>query len=567
MKEMGRSITLYTFHLWLSKSIQSFREKCFNYLLTNASKSTVLQVLFRLNFYEYKDSEEILNYDKGFIFQIINNHFNPSEFEDCFVLQHVLEGLDWLKLDYSKEISKDYKSKLYQLAVVLKKDRQRKRELGWEEEERLHEEELLEYCTDFDIEKYKSLFENVSLILKQVKELSRGNLEWQYESSLNTIFGNLAKSDKNLFIEILNLNFTSFGFNLNFAYIFNHFFQTTPNYYYELFDVIKDLEQGIKFCYHQTINIEYVKEEHLQILYTDILKSINSLSSQYIFWDLTFVSKYNRLKEEKDIYNEILEMVLIKTKKEEVKISVGQHFIERCTTFENFSFELLVEAYLYSNKIEQHFDYDKKIFRILLQHDSNIIIRLLKFNSPNRISYHDLEHERFDFIWELENHTEIINSVFEFFIANETYYFSERAVAAFFPQARDKHGDKPIEYLRDIIDEKYLSDKHMDVVFSIICYKYSNLKMEFLERFLHLNSDFEVFKSLEIIQRSKSWSGSYIPILEGEKKIWENVLSVLGRLPNRMDFYEHKEYANRQIGYCELRVIDEMKREFYEDFR
>jgi hypothetical protein len=107
----------------------------------------------------------------------------------------------------------------------------------------------------------------------------------------------------------------------------------------------------------------------------------------------------------------------------------------------------------------------------------------------------------------------------------------------------------------------------MVAVFSIICYKYPELKMEFLERFLKINSDFEAFKNLEIIQRSKSWSGSYIPILESEKKIWENVISVLDRLPYRLNYYDHKEYANRQIGYCDLRIKDEMKREFYEDFR
>mgnify|MGYP000860837917 FL=1 len=165
------------------------------------------------------------------------------------------------------------------------------------------------------------------------------------------------------------------------------------------------------------------------------------------------------------------------------------------------------------------------------------------------------------------NSNTIINSIFEYFIASETYYFSERAISAFFPSAKDKYGRKSIEYLENLIDEKYLNDKYIDVVFSIICYKYPGLKMEFLERFLKLNSDFESFKNLEIIQRSKSWSGSYIPILEGEKKIWENVISVLDRLPNRLNYYDHKEYANRQIGYCDLRIKDEMKREFYEDFR
>ncbi len=563
----GRGITFWTFHLWLSESIKTFRLKCYNYLLQNASKPFLLQIMYRLNYYEFKDSEEILQHDLKYIYQIINKYFKPDEFEDCFVLQNILEGLDWLKIDYSKEIKKEYRSKLYQLAEVLKQDRQRKRDLGWDEDEKLHKEELQEYCLDFDINNYDSLLTNVYLILEHVKKVSKGNSVWQYENSLNTIFGNLAQVNKNLFLKVLELNFTKFNFNLNFTYIFKYFFQINSGYYFELFELIQDLEVNPKFSFHHTLKIEDVKKEHLCLLYSDLLSSIKSLNTQYIFWDLTFVSKYKKLKDEKDIYSEILEIALTKIKKKDVKISVGKSFIEKCLSFSNFPFDILVEAYLYSNNIEQSFDYKNEILKKLLERDPNILIRILKFNSPNRISYHDLEHEHYDFIWEMDNSNTIINSIFEYFITSETYYFSERAISAFFPSAKDKYGKKPIEYLENLIDEKYLNDKYMNVVFSIICYKYPGLKMEFLERFLKLNSDFEIFKNLEIKQRSKSWSESYIPILEDEKKIWENVISVLNRLPNRLNYYDHKEYANRQIGYCDLRIKDVMKREFYEDFR
>ncbi len=564
----GRGITIWTFHLWLSDSIKAFRTKCFNYLLQTANKSIVLQILYRLSYFEYKHSNDILQYDLSFIYQIINKHFSPDEFEDCFVLQNIIEGLDWLKVDYSKEIKKEYKSKLYQLAEVLKSNRKRKRKLGWREEEKLRQVELKEYCSDFDFDNYFSLFSNVKLILERVKRVSRNNLIWQYESSLNTIFGNLAQTDVNLFFKALKLNFEKFKFNLNFTYIFNRFFQTAPQFYFKLFGLIKGLEIDTKFCFHQTLSIDEVKSKHLPILYSDLLTSIKSLKSQYIFWDLTFVSKYKKLKREEDIYSEILGIALSKIKKEQVKISVGQHFIEKCFSFSNFSFESVIEAYLYSNNIEQHFDYEKKILKNLLELDSNFIILLLKFYSLRRFPYQDIEDENYDFIWQLDNYNEIVNSIFDYFLNNEISYFPEsNVIAAFFPNVKDKYGKKPIEYLEKIIDKKYSNDKYMEVVFSVICYKFPELKLEFLERFLKLNSDYELFMNLEIIQRSKSWSGSYIPILEGEKKIWENVISVIDRLPNRLNYYEHKEYANRQIEYCALRIKDEMKREFNEDFR
>ena len=563
----GRAFTLYTFHLGLSESIKSFREKCFSFLLSTANKKAILRVLSHVSSYEYKDCKEILQFDKAHFFKIIDKHLSPDLFEDCFVVQNIFGELRWLDVKLPPLLVKKFKVKMFRLAEILHRDRQRKRELGWEEEIKWHEKELLDYCRYFELSDYNLLFENVVSILNAGDELNSGNFKNQYASSMDTIFCNLAKTDKNLFLEVLKLNFGNFLFNLNYNYVFNCFFHATPQQYFELYEVVRELKENIKFSFHLCININFVEERHLQIFYNDLINTINSISKQYIFWDLTFISKYTKLKDEKEIYYEVLNMILTKIKKEEVKISVGEPFLERCIKFDDFSIDLLIEGYLYSNRFEQHFDYKKKIFKGLLQRDSNLIIKYLIFNTPNRISYHDLEFEHFDFIWELENITEIITSIFEYFIATETFHFSERAVSAFFPQLQDKFENKPINYLKEVIDLNFVKIKYMEFVFSIICYKYPTLKMDFLERFLKLNSDINDFKNLEIIQRSRGWTGSYIPILEEEITTWNNVLLVIESLPKRLDYIEHKEYVSCMTEYCKSRIKEEMIREFYDDFR
>jgi hypothetical protein len=234
--------------------------------------------------------------------------------------------------------------------------------------------------------------------------------------------------------------------------------------------------------------------------------------------------------------------------------------------FDNFSIEKLKEAYFYSNSVEDHFDYDKNILKNLLERDSEVIIDLLRFNTPSRLSHHEIELENFDFIWELDNHTEILDSIFDYFVSTDSYLFYERLIATFFPQG-NKFENKPYNYLKDILAAKFSEEKYVEVLFSIICHKYPELKMEFVELFLHLNRDINLFMNLEIIPRTQSWSGSHIPILEGEKNTWEDVLSIIDRLPNRMDFLDHKEYVSRRIVACESLIKNEMRREFYDDFR
>ncbi len=305
-----------------------------------------------------------------------------------------------------------------------------------------------------------------------------------------------------------------------------------------------------------------------EVLFTFCLgKAKESSGNMMYFWYLAFVIKYKKLKDENDIFAEILKITLEKTKNESVIISVGEHFMEKCLSLSNFPCDIIVEAYLYSNNIENHFDYENKILKKLLERDPNILIKVLQFNSHNQMYYKDLEYDNYDFVWEMDNCNTVMNSTFEYFITSQPCFSPERAISTFFPEATDKYDKKPIKYLENLIDEKYLNAEYIDIAFSIICIKYPVLKMNFLERFLKLNSNIEIFKTLEIIPRMQSWSGSHIPILEGEKKIWETVISIIDRLPNRVNYYGHKDYANRQIGYCDLEIKSDMKREFYEDFR
>lgn len=553
----GRSITIYTFRLGFSKAIQAFRNKCFNYLLFEAKKSTVLKILSAFNFYEYRNSDSILKHDKRYIFSLIDKFIDTAEFEDCLALQHILEAFEWLKLEYSPN---EYKSELFLLAEILKRNRQQGNELSWEDREKLYQKELLEYCKNFDFNKYQALFTNFSTILTKTDELNKGNLRWQYETSLNTILGNLALTDKDLFFNVLSLSFNQFRFNLNYSYIFNRFFGVYPQFYYELFELIQNLQENIKFCYHQTLNIDSVNDEHISFLYSDFIISLKSLIKKFDFWNLTFISKYKKLKGESEIYFEILNIVLDKATSENVKIGVGQQFVEKCLTFDDIPFEDVMNIYLHSCEVEQHFDYENDIFKVLTQRNSNAIVWLL----TKRITPY---HEKFDFIWSLDNYIDIIDSIFEYYINSKTFYFPESTIAVFFPIEKDKFNNNPVTYLKKLVNEKYSNTEYMNIVFNVICNKYPDLRMDFLANFLKLNSDFDMFRNLEITPNSHSWSGSYIPILENEKKVWEDVISVLNKLPNRLNYYEHKDYANQMIARYDANIKEEMKREFYDDFK
>lgn len=562
----GRAITLYTFHLWLSESIQNFRKKCFEYLdrKSNENKSIVLQTINNLQVFDYKNSKEIYEHDKEYIFSLIDKYFDPRKFEDCFVFHELAENLELLEFEYPKKLKSKFSNKLYRLAEILKSDRKRRRKISWHEEEKLHEKELVEYCKGFDISNYNKLFDNVGLILKSTHA---SHLEWQYYSALNIIIGDIAKKDYNLFIQLIYECVSRFDLRLNYIYIFNIYFTSNPKFYNELYLSIKNFRTEIKLNYHQVLLTENVSSKEVDVLYNDFLETINSIENQYFFWNLTFISKYAKNRTETETYIEVLDLIFTKIEKEDTKISVGVKFIERCLCLSDIPLEKIVKAYLYTHKFEQHFDYNKDLLKKLVERENNVLLELLSFNSPDRLSYHDLEHENYDFIWGLDNYNEIVKSLIDFFLKNNPYLFWARAINAFFPKSNEKYGNKPTVFLKNMISNYSDNAKYMEVSFNIISYVFPNKRDDFLHLFLTQNTDFKLFENLELVKRGGVFTGSRIPYLENDKISWRKVLKVIEKMPNRIDFIEHKDFVNQQIEYCSGNIKREMKREFLDDFR
>lgn len=561
-----RQITLYTFHLLLSDSIKSFRKKCFEYLERKSlsNKNIALQTIYNLPIFDYKHSDEIYDFDKEFIFSIFYNHFDNQKFEDCFVFLDVIDKLDILQKDYPIEITDKLRSKVYDLVEVLKPEKNNKKKaINWKEDEEQYKDEIIQFCKDFGLPEIIELFNNITSILKIANQ---SHVEWQLSNALEIIISDIGRKNPALFLDLITEYFNKYSFRLNFLSIFISFFSTNSKHYFQLFSIIPSSHNEIKIAFHIALKIDHTTDKHLFLLYEDLKLTIQNIQNQYFFWDLTFISKYTKLKSELSLYEEVLDIILHICDGGNTKISVGFRFLEKCLEIPDFPLPKIVKAYFYSNKFEQHFDYKKDVLKRLVEKDYEILIQLLKFSYPDRISYHDIEHQNYDFIWELPNYEAIINSLFIFFAEEKRYFFWERAINGFFPTNQNKTDDKPIQLLHKVIQEYSQESNYIELVFNIICYTYPLYRDEFLKEILTLNSDFEIFTRLELVPRSGVYMGSRIPHIQSHKESWEKVLVVLEDMPKRIDFLEHKEYVERQIQYCTIDIQREMKVEFLEEY-
>ncbi len=561
----GRQITLYTFHIWLSESIKEFRKKCFEILENKAvcNKKMVLKTIYNLPIFDYKHSNEIFEFDKDFIFPIIYKHFDNQKFEDCFVLLEVIDKIEILQKDYPVELKTNLRGKVFDFVEVLKPEKNhKKKSVDWHQEEEDYRNEIIAFTKDFQKLEMVELFDNINVTLEIVNQ---NHVEWQLCNALEIILSNIGKVNPILFSELLGVYFDKYNFRLNFLSIFYSFFSVNSKYYLKLFSTIPTSRIDIKINFHQALKTDDVTKEDLSLLYDDLKLTFQSIANHYSFWDLTFISKYAIHKNELVVYDEISDILLSNCDNGISQICFGIRFINKCLEIQDYPLVKVAKVYFYSNKYDPHFDYNKEVLKKLVAKDYTILIQLLAFTHPARISYHDTQHQNFEFIWELPNYEGIIQSLFDFFAREERYFSWERAIIGFFPKNINNPEDKPFQFLHKTIQERHHDVSYIELVFNILCYTYPTFLDEFLKEFLALNSDFEVFTKLELVPRSGVYMGSRVPQIQKQRESWVKVLSVIETMQNRIDFLEHKDYVLKQISYCDLDIKRETKWEIMEE--
>jgi hypothetical protein len=87
-------------------------------------------------------------------------------------------------------------------------------------------------------------------------------------------------------------------------------------------------------------------------------------------------------------------------------------------------------------------------------------------------------------------------------------------------------------------------------------------RIKLLSSFLDCNKNLGDFKALQIEPRTRSWSGSQVPIIQEEIDFFESILSLL----NNVDLLPHRNYIEQRIGGLKEHLRATIKREFAGDY-
>lgn len=197
----------------------------------------------------------------------------------------------------------------------------------------------------------------------------------------------------------------------------------------------------------------------------------------------------------------------------------------------------------------------------MLEKDSSLITPYLK--ELHLDSYSSRYNRNFNFIWQLNNYKDIADILFNYFSTDENkYQFGWHFFEEFFGGS---NADIQKAYLFDKLKAYSDNEKVTDMIFDAVVNCLGDHIYESVDSLLSLSSDIKVFSKLSLLPHSHSWSGSEIPILQGELDKLLKIKEIIQAKKPKLSYLEHIEYIDKQIRYKENDIKRVRKQEFARD--
>lgn len=402
------------------------------------------------------------------------------------------------------------------------------------------------------IKNYLKIDQNYSEFFELLKEVKEFN-NWYY--NVDYLFAALIKFDENLFIEAFNYyclnNYSllkSFGFV---KMLFEEITLSTieiyelinNNYYDELetlngvfFKVIPE-NQINDFIFYKLIN--YIKTA----------KNFYFLPENYLKFNPCFEKLKNNLNTETTNIVQFLTEMLIEKTNNNSKYLFSHEFCKKYKEYFKDNFELLKKTYFVNLKLDKHADYKFEDLEELCKLDKFFLKEYFKWRFNNDDAFYEDEYQM-KFVWELSYTFEELSSLILFIINHSRDYDCEGVSLLF-----SSENPNEIEFFKAFIVKNYDNKKAIEVIFmNIKKYCSPDVYVEFLEMFLNLNNDFDIFRVIiyPYIQIRRLF------VKEKDIKIkldFYNKIKIMLEDFNSLDYIKHLCLVETKINELEIDLI------------
>jgi hypothetical protein len=606
------SFTIYTFPIPDSIPIKKFREKIWIFLFEDflEEREKVVKAIetytLKRDLWGTKEEDHrrtIWSYDFDFLLPFIKQNFNVESYFECRTAQKYFRELKKLGIGFDETLVQYFTNNRFDLSIKLNQNlingknkfdlvdnEDLKKEGGgrdWDAVEKLKENELIEYVSNFKLEDYIKLWHD----LNEICEVEGDRLEWSFKVSFSQILQHLAIENAKTFLLLLKYIFdlknVPEGYFQNYPnFLVKNALQSLNKDHYKLYEVIKKNNQKDALVWKFAF-FHHLDERNVNSYYSkELFAAINRIQGRFSFFDskLNFLSKYSnntnvldwirglfskRIRNENiNIFTKVVSILLKKVKKNEAQVFFGWDFISTQHEYFKSNIEMLKEVYKSNYQYDPHFDYDGKEIKTICEVSSTFITEFLE-------SFYDSEFSRigrempvhnFRFVWDFENYKDIIDRLLDF--AKEKHLVLmdwEHFANNFFASNGEDHTKKMLGYIKYFIEKNHNNKQAIQLIFNIISYSFVDKRLEFTKNFLEINQDPEVFRGISFFQNG-SYSGSRIPIIEDRINFIESIENMIESMPNSDKLIQHRIIVKNEINSLKSEIQWERRRDFEDYF-
>lgn len=565
------SISVIQFDLSATSELLEFRrtlwQRVFSLHQKPELRAAVLDLVQRHSRSGYQvKNKEIIAHDAAEVQPFLGSALNSSIYRDCVVVHDYLNLLDWLEIEADEELRARFTNETYALSELLFDDRRERRDLGYEEYQRVREERLATYTEKFSLEDFDTFFERCIEILRVSV---RSTYEYQIHARVVAVLLQLARRDAALFEAVLDRYLHAGNLlNLGAWALAPALVQLRgPDRAYEVLSS-GDYPGKVSwlFGYFMALPPEAATPERLQILY----ELYERASWRELLRDLGFLLKFTEIDPFVVVH---VTGILVEKSSAEPKFGdvLADLFSEHSEiggkleeVFVN-NVGLLKEAYFCACEADHHTDYDGDSFNVLLNLDPSFghewIARM--FAKKDWISRRD-DSRNYMFLWRRDDHRAVVERLIEAVRSEgRGKFYSDSYLQNFFiphEGAKDTQAilNKQDAFLDEMIQRRHGDGDFMHTLFAVIRNMSEDRRRRHIETFLRYNQEFDAFAELPLESDSWGWTGSAVPMLQRRVDFFESLLPML----NTVSLLRHKQLVEQKIQY----LRDDIEREKKKDF-
>lgn len=573
----GMAIRIINFDLYKSPALMKLRNRILEgaYLLFDENILQCNSLLNKLCYPGGDIDKQIYVEEVPIYTKIINEKLSQKRYNDCKFVKRIAKFLTDTNNVYPSEWNDFINADIVKLSKFLKLELDDRKGKNYEEREAEKQSEFENFVATKNWVEIEKLLLDINELFIQQDE----NSIWAITDGATKIYTAIAKTSKENFINALHLYFSNnltIALNTSIVYFPLENNLITGN---ELLSIIDKYDFESK-PFWTCVLLSAIPEEQIDILLTERLIELFSHSFNQlpihrmnVFYKFQnsfekYISNNAELKESNhNIISYLTEILL--SKQAVYKVHFGFHFCQDCSKFFVNHLHFLKQAYEVMKKIDTHFDYDGSEIQAILELDNYFIVEHIQNKvDDSDYLYFRLEDAKLDYIWSLPDYYNIINQCISIILSKHPVYSNMNHPTAVFFTFRNQTEEllnKSYDFIQQYLSENFTSKQNVLMILSNVLHRFKSKFVQYLNQFLLLNNDFEIFRSIWL-DEGGTYSGSRVPHIQREIDLHKEILEMIKKLPNILNYHLHIEYLEKRIGWLRKDIDNEQRRDFEEFF-